>query len=417
VTESRKPLVSGNWKMNHNHFEAIQTVQKLGYLLGADDYESVDVSVHPPFTDIRSVQTTIETEKKIEMLLGAQNCYWEDSGAFTGEVAPGMLAKLNVSYVIVGHSERREVFGETDEWVNRKVKAVIKHGMTPIMCVGETLAEREAEQTFEKVQRQVVAGLQGVSKDSIGAMVIAYEPIWAIGTGKTATWEDAQKVCGFVRATVAEKFGAGWAETLRIQYGGSVKAANAAELMAQPDIDGLLVGGASLDADEFARICKFRQSGLNAVINAAETGEVPAAVKVVPDLAPPPLSPADMSAEWLVNAIGAYAAQHDHALTDDDLTMLKTPSGDVAEHAEMRDKLGELHNRLVIVIRTAIDQSKTNNAVQQVEVRKGLRIPQDWAYHVQIVTDAHQTWLVTSIMESALGRNLLAGERRDWRSK
>jgi triosephosphate isomerase len=403
--------------MNHNHLEAIQTVQKLGYLLGSDDYDAVDVSVHPPFTDIRSVQTTIEGDKNIQMLLGAQNCYWEEKGAFTGEVAPGMLAKLFVAYVIVGHSERREVFGESDEWVNQKVKAVIKHGMTPIMCVGETLDEREAERTFDKVGGQVVAGLDGVSKDSISSMVIAYEPIWAIGTGKTATADDAQAVCAFIRSTVAERFGAACADGVRIQYGGSVKAANAAELMAQPDIDGLLVGGASLDADEFARVCKFRQSGLNAVINAAETGEVPAAVKVVPDLAPPPLSPADMSAEWLVNAIAAFASAGGQPLSDDDLTMLKSSNDAVSEHAELRDKLGELHNRLVIVIRNGIDGTKQSPTVQQVELRKGLRVPQDWAYHLGVVREAHQGWLVCSITEAALGRNLLAGERRDWRSK
>jgi triosephosphate isomerase len=328
-----------------------------------------------------------------------------------------MLAKLFVAYVIVGHSERRELFGETDEWVNQKVKAVIKHGMTPIMCVGETLEEREAERTFDKVGGQVVAGLQGVAKDSIAKMVIAYEPIWAIGTGKTATAEDAQAVCGFIRSTVAETFGAACADGVRIQYGGSVKAANAAELMAQPDVDGLLVGGASLDADEFARVCKFRQSGLNAVINAAETGEVPAAVKVVPDLAPPPLSPADMSAEWLVNAAAAFGAAAGQPLSDDDLTILKSPSEAVSEHADLRDKLGELHNRLVIVIRNGIDGTKQSGTVQQVELRKGLRVPQDWAYHLGVVREAHQGWLVCSIVEAALGRNLLAGERRDWRSK
>jgi triosephosphate isomerase len=252
---SRKPLISGNWKMHHNHFEAIATVQKLGYLLGADDVEAVDVSIHPPFTDLRSVQTVLEGDN-LPFLLGAQNCHWEEKGAFTGEVAPGMLAKLNVRYVIVGHSERRELFGETDEVVNRKVIAVLKAGMTPILCCGETLAEREAGSTEAKVAGQVKAGLAGVSRTQVGALVIAYEPIWAIGTGRVASEDDAQAVCGFIRAQVRSLAGAEAAESVRIQYGGSVKPDNAAGLLAQPDIDGALVGGASLDADSFALIVR-----------------------------------------------------------------------------------------------------------------------------------------------------------------
>jgi triosephosphate isomerase len=258
---ARTPLISGNWKMHHNHFEAIQTVQKLGYRLTKDDHEVVDVSVHPPFTDLRSVQTTLESDK-IPILLGAQNCHWEDKGAFTGEVSPAFLAKLNVAYVIVGHSERRELFGETDEDVNRKVKAVFTHGMTPIMCVGETLDEREAGTTDVKVLGQVQAGLAGVKPDQVGAMVIAYEPIWAIGTGRTATADDAQQVCAAIRGKVAELAGADAAAAIRIQYGGSVKPGNAAELMGQPDIDGALVGGASLDADDFAKIVQYRLTAL-----------------------------------------------------------------------------------------------------------------------------------------------------------
>lgn len=414
---TRKPLISGNWKMNHNHFEAIQTVQKLGYLLAPEDYQAVDTSVHPPFTDIRSVQTTIESEKKIEIQLGAQNCHWEDSGAFTGEVSPAMLAKLNVAYVIVGHSERRELFGESDEWVNKKVHAVLKKGMKPIMCVGETLQERDQGSTFDKVSRQVLAGLDGVENANLADIVIAYEPIWAIGTGKTATAEDAQAVCAFIRETVGSTLGIGWAAKLRIQYGGSAKAANAAELMAQPDIDGLLVGGASLDAEEFARIVKYRQSGLNAVINAAETGEVPPEVKVVPDMAPPPLSPSGRSVDWLVTAIGAHAAGGGQPLSSADETMLKTPASEVAEHSEMRAQLTELNNRVVPLIRTAIEASKTKGGIVLVEVRKGLRIPQDWAFHFETASDTHELTLVVSMMQSALGRNLLAGERRDWRSK
>ncbi len=255
----RKPLISGNWKMNHNHFEAIQTIQKLGYRLTKDDLEAVDVSVHPPFTDLRSVQTTIEADK-FDLLLGAQNCYFEDKGAFTGEVSPAFLAKLNVAYVIVGHSERREIFGETDVWVERKVKAVFQHEMTPILCCGETLEEREGGATHGKVTGQIHAGLNGLSAEQVGSMVIAYEPIWAIGTGKTATAEDAQTVCGQIREKVSEIAGKDAANKVRIQYGGSAKASNAAELMSQPDIDGLLVGGAALDADEFAKVVQYRLS-------------------------------------------------------------------------------------------------------------------------------------------------------------
>jgi triosephosphate isomerase len=253
----RKPLISGNWKMNLNHFEATATLDKLRYLLTKDDYEVVDVSVHPPFTDIRTVQTFIESEK-VKIALGAQNCHWEAKGAFTGEVAPPMLAKLNVAYVIVGHSERRELFGETDVEVARKVKAVVANGMTPILCCGETLDEREAEAHHGKITGQIHAGIEALTPEQVGAMVIAYEPIWAIGTGRTASSEDAQEVCGWIRAKVTEMKGADAGAAVRIQYGGSVKAANAAELMAQPDIDGALVGGASLDADEFARIVQHR---------------------------------------------------------------------------------------------------------------------------------------------------------------
>jgi triosephosphate isomerase len=176
---ARRPLISGNWKMNLNHFEAIQTVQKLAYMVSKDDFERVDVSIHPPFTDIRSVQTVIDTDK-MGFLLGAQHCHWDDKGAYTGEVSPAFLAKLGVRYVICGHSERRELFGETDEMVAKKVAAIQQHGMTPIMCVGETLAEREAGETETKVLGQVRAALAGRSAEQVGALVIAYEPIWAI---------------------------------------------------------------------------------------------------------------------------------------------------------------------------------------------------------------------------------------------
>jgi triosephosphate isomerase len=254
---SRRPLISGNWKMNLNHFEAIQILQKLAYLVGKDDFDSVDVSVHPPFTDIRSVQTLIEGDV-LRFLLGAQHCHFEDTGAFTGEISPVFLSKLTVKYVICGHSERREIFGETDDLVHSKVVAVLKNKMTPILCVGETLAEREADQTLEKVLGQLRSGLAKLSPEQAASMVIAYEPIWAIGTGKTATTADAQEVCHAIRQEIGVLFGSDTAAMIRIQYGGSVKSANIAELMAQPDIDGALVGGASIDPDEFARIVQYR---------------------------------------------------------------------------------------------------------------------------------------------------------------
>ena len=252
----RRPLISANWKMNLNHFEAIQTVQKLAYLVGKDDFENVDVSIHPPFTDIRSVQTVIDADKLL-FAVGAQHCHFEDKGAFTGEVSPLFLAKLNVQYVIVGHSERRQLFGEVDDDVARKVVAIQRHSMIPIVCVGETLEEREAGDTETKVLGQIRAALGGLEAAKIAALVVAYEPIWAIGTGRTATSDDAQQVCAAIRTCIGEMTGIDAAQAVRIQYGGSVKSSNIAELIARPDIDGALVGGASLDPDEFARICKL----------------------------------------------------------------------------------------------------------------------------------------------------------------
>ena len=243
--------------MNQNHFEAIQCVQKLAYLVGKDDFASVDVSVHPPFTDIRSVQTLIDADD-LKFLLGAQHCHFEDKGAFTGEVAPVFLAKLSVKYVICGHSERRELFAETDEMVQKKVSAVLSNKIIPIVCVGETLAEREENKTLEKVLGQLRVGLAKLTPEQVATIVVAYEPIWAIGTGKTATTADAQEVCHAIRQEIGVLFGAETAAAVRIQYGGSVKAANIAELMRQTDIDGALVGGASLDPDEFARIVQYR---------------------------------------------------------------------------------------------------------------------------------------------------------------
>jgi len=254
---ARRPLISGNWKMHHNHFEAIQTIQKLSYLVPTEATDDVDVSVHPPFTDLRSIQTLILADD-LPFALGAQHCHHEDTGAFTGEVSPAFLAKLDVRYVICGHSERRQLFGETDDGVAEKITAIRRHGMTPIVCVGETLDEREAGTTEDRVLGQLAAALAGRSKDEIASLVVAYEPIWAIGTGRTATADDAQAVCGAIRASVGDLADAATAAAVRIQYGGSVKAASIAELMACPDIDGALVGGASLDPDEFARIVQYR---------------------------------------------------------------------------------------------------------------------------------------------------------------
>ncbi len=254
MAKTRMPLISGNWKMNHNHLEAIHCVEKLHFRLAKEDFAHTDVSVHPPFTDLRSVQTFLAGEKHARLLLGAQNCHPEEKGAFTGEVSVTMLAKLDVAYVIVGHSERRQMFGETDEGVNAKVKAVLKHAMVPIMCCGETLEQREAGEAESIVRAQIVAGLAKVKADDVAKLVIAYEPIWAIGTGRTATSDDAQAMCAAVRAQVMESFGADAGMRVRVQYGGSAKSSNAGELLSMDDIDGLLVGGASLDPDEFAKI-------------------------------------------------------------------------------------------------------------------------------------------------------------------
>lgn len=251
----RKDLIVGNWKMNATHLEAIQMVQKLSYRLDFADYQRVEVGVCPPFTALRSVQTVIETDH-LQIRLGAQNVFWEESGAYTGEIAPGMLAALSVSLVIVGHSERREVFGETNEDVNRKVKAVLAAGMTPILCCGETEDEREAGVTEDKVGSQVRAGLADLTPEQIAGMVVAYEPIWAIGTGRTASDDDAGAMATFVRATIADIAGDA-SESTRILYGGSMNPGNVAGLMAKKDLDGGLVGGASLDPDTFASVIRY----------------------------------------------------------------------------------------------------------------------------------------------------------------
>jgi triosephosphate isomerase len=252
---ARKDLIAGNWKMHATHLEAIQMVQKLGYRLDEADYERVDVVVCPPFTALRSVQTVIESDY-LRIQLGAQNCHFEENGAFTGEISAPMLAKLGVRFVVVGHSERRHVFGEGDDMVAKKLKAVIGAGMTPILAVGETLEQREAGSTEEVVARQLDAGLQGLGADTVGALVIAYEPVWAIGTGRTATDDQAAEAIGFLRERVRGRWGEA-ADQVRILYGGSVNAGNIAGLMAKRDIDGALVGGASLDPDSFASIVRY----------------------------------------------------------------------------------------------------------------------------------------------------------------
>jgi triosephosphate isomerase len=241
--------------MNFDHFEAIHALRDLGLRLSPADVVKVDVSVHPPFTDIRSVQTVTEAEG-VPVALGAQNCAVEDSGAYTGEVSPRMLAKLHVEYVIVGHSERRRYFGESDELVAAKLQAVFRNGMTPICCVGETDVEREEGMTKDRLAAQVEAAIGGLAPESVGRMVIAYEPIWAIGTGQAATAEDAQEACSWIREIVGRVAGTEPAATVRIQYGGSVTAENTGELLPCPDIDGTLVGGASLDATAFVGIIK-----------------------------------------------------------------------------------------------------------------------------------------------------------------
>jgi triosephosphate isomerase len=251
---SRSLLISGNWKMHHNHYEAIQVIQKLSALFRAAPVPlGREASVHPPFTSLRSVQTAVESDS-IPLLLGAQDCHAEDRGAYTGEVSAEMLAKLGVRYVIVGHSERRSFAGETDEIVRAKLDAVLRNEMTPILCVGETLAEREAGEAAATVSRQVDAALGRRKGEVVGAIVVAYEPIWAIGTGKTASAADAQEMSAHIRSEVAKVAGRAAGDSVRIQYGGSATPDNAAELLRCADVDGLLVGGASLDADRFHQI-------------------------------------------------------------------------------------------------------------------------------------------------------------------
>jgi len=254
---SRKPLMAGNWKMNLNHLEAIALVQKLAFSLAPEDYDAVDVAVIPPFVDLRSVQTLVDGDK-LRITYGAQDLSEHDSGAYTGEVSGAMLAKLGCTYVVVGHSERRQHHGETDEVVGRKVQAALRHGLTPVLCVGEGLDVRELNGQVDHCIGQLERALQGVPAEQARGIVVAYEPVWAIGTGKVATPEDAQEVCGEVRATLAKLYPGELADGVRVLYGGSVKPDNVAAIMAQPDVDGALVGGASLDAADFAAIVRYR---------------------------------------------------------------------------------------------------------------------------------------------------------------
>ncbi|QGV81219.1 triose-phosphate isomerase [Streptomyces ficellus] len=253
----RTPLMAGNWKMNLNHLEAIAHVQKLAFALTDKDYEAVEVAVLAPFTDLRSVQTLVDGDK-LKIKYGAQDISAHDSGAYTGEISGVMLAKLKCAYVAVGHSERRQYHGESDEVCNAKVKAAFRNGLVPILCVGEGLDVRKAGEQVSHTLAQLDGGLKDVPAEEAETIVIAYEPVWAIGTGEVATPEDAQEVCGAIRGRLAELYSKELADKVRIQYGGSVKSSNVAAIMAQPDVDGALVGGAALDADEFVKIVRFR---------------------------------------------------------------------------------------------------------------------------------------------------------------
>jgi triosephosphate isomerase len=257
---TRQPLIAGNWKMNLNHLEAIGLVQKIAFSLPEKYFAKVEVAVLPAFTAIRSVQTLIEGDKLL-LRYGAQDLSQHDPGAYTGDVSGPMLAKLGCAYVVVGHSERREHHHEDDAVVGAKVRAALKHELTPILCVGERIEVREQGTHVEYTNAQLVAALKGLKAEQVARVVIAYEPVWAIGTGRVATPADAQEVCGAIRVQVGEKFGKPVADGIRVLYGGSVKSNNIAELIAQPDIDGALVGGASLDADEFAKLCALAAGG------------------------------------------------------------------------------------------------------------------------------------------------------------
>ncbi len=261
---SRKPLMAGNWKMHLNHLEAIALVQKIAFLLKDEDYDAVDAAVIPPFTDIRSVQTLVEGDK-LRVQYGAQDVSQHAAGAYTGEIAGHMLSKLGCTYAVVGHSERREYHDETDAIVNAKAKAALDNGLIPIVCVGEKLDVRQAGNHVPHVTDQLAGSLAGLSEEQLLNVVIAYEPVWAIGTGEVASPEDAQEVCQVIREWIAQNYSQGVADQVRVLYGGSVKSSNVAGIMAKADVDGALIGGASLDADEFAAIVRYR---LHPVVNA-----------------------------------------------------------------------------------------------------------------------------------------------------
>ncbi|HEY6424807.1 MAG TPA: triose-phosphate isomerase [Pseudonocardiaceae bacterium] len=256
----RQPLIAGNWKMNLNHLEAIALVQKLAFALPEKYFAKVEVTVLPPFTALRSVQALIEGDKLL-VRYGAQDLSPKDAGPYTGDVSGPMLAKLGCSYVVVGHSERREHHDEDDGVVGSKARAALRNGLVPILCVGEGLEIREAGGHLEHSTGQLRAALKGLTAEQVRTVVVAYEPIWAIGTGRVATPSDAQEVCGALRAALADKYGAEVAGDVRVLYGGSVKSSNVADLVVEPDIDGALVGGASLDADEFAKLCALAAGG------------------------------------------------------------------------------------------------------------------------------------------------------------
>jgi triosephosphate isomerase len=250
--------MAGNWKMNLNHQEAVVLVQKLAWTLDdkKHDYGRVEVVVVPPFTDLRSVQTLVDGDR-LSIRYGAQDVSTQDSGAFTGEISASMLAKLGCSYVVVGHSERREHHAETDEVVNAKAHKALAAGMTPIVCVGEGLEVRQAGEHVPHTMAQVEGSLAGFTPEQVAGLVVAYEPVWAIGTGEVATPQDAQEVCQAIRSQIREAYGDAAADGVRILYGGSVKASNVAGIMAEQDVDGCLVGGASLQADEFGGVCRY----------------------------------------------------------------------------------------------------------------------------------------------------------------
>ncbi|RZU32249.1 triose-phosphate isomerase [Blastococcus saxobsidens] len=260
ATATRRPLIAGNWKMNMNHLEAIGLVQKVVFSLKDEEMEAAEVVVLPPFTALRSVQTLVAGDK-LAIGYGAQDLSTQDSGAYTGEVSGSMLAALGCTYVTVGHSERRALHGEDDAVVATKVTAALRHGLVPILCVGEGLDVRRAGTHVAHCTDQLDAALEGLTAEQVAGLVVAYEPVWAIGTGEVATPEDAQEVCGALRARLAGRFGPETADSVRILYGGSVKAASTAGILAGADIDGALVGGASLDADEFAQICRIAAGG------------------------------------------------------------------------------------------------------------------------------------------------------------